>query len=340
MPTRCKLPKQMPICNVRSNEPKRTWLHASKKSNVTKQSLNRIAQLAKDQQTARNEIVEAAKELAKAAMENAASEAQTWSRRSTYGWSTNGPSGQPMNGKPMQGQAANDGSTFCCSTTSAQKLANAEAKFADAQTATGQGAEQVSGQEQVANQPLKEALEIASGLPQGEQPMGDAAGQPMGQQGQMGMAEGQANGQQGQMGMGMGMGMGQGQPMGQGMGMGMGQGQPMGQGMGMGKDKDKHRGNHLELVRSTNSTSNCLGHRWSTSTSTRSTNCRRCCSSTRSRNVPRYGSRYGYGYGYGYGTTTWHGDGNGHGSANASSSKVAVPSPAHHHRTAKSHPET
>ncbi len=83
--------------------------------------------------------------------------------------------------------------------SAAEKLARATAQFAQAQDATGQGAEQVSGQEEVANMPLREALELASGLtpesfealpmesgdaPSGDAPAGEtpASEQPAGDQ--------------------------------------------------------------------------------------------------------------------------------------------------------------
>jgi hypothetical protein len=58
-------------------------------------------------------------------------------------------------------------------------MSDAQSRFADAQRATGQAAEEVSGQSQVANAPLREALEMASKLSAGRggsQP-GDHAGQ-------------------------------------------------------------------------------------------------------------------------------------------------------------------
>ena len=85
----------------------------------------------------------------------------------------------------------------------AQQLAQAVQQFSQNVRATGQGAEQISGQREVANQPIREALEIASRLnplllprpqaspdrqmAQGAQP-GDQQGQPMpgGQQPQQG----------------------------------------------------------------------------------------------------------------------------------------------------------
>jgi hypothetical protein len=48
--------------------------------------------------------------------------------------------------------------------TAARKLASATSRFAQAQRATGQGAEQVSGQTEVASAPIREALDRASGL--------------------------------------------------------------------------------------------------------------------------------------------------------------------------------
>ena len=52
----------------------------------------------------------------------------------------------------------------------AQKLGQAMQKFAQAQRLTGEGAVELSGQEEVANQPIREALEMASGLLQNLQP--------------------------------------------------------------------------------------------------------------------------------------------------------------------------
>ncbi|MCC9609517.1 hypothetical protein LOC68_04820 [Blastopirellula sp. JC732] len=56
----------------------------------------------------------------------------------------------------------------------AQQLANASRQFAEAQTATGQGAQQISGQQEVANMPLREGLEAASQLPLPEQSLAPA----------------------------------------------------------------------------------------------------------------------------------------------------------------------
>jgi len=52
----------------------------------------------------------------------------------------------------------------------AQKLGQAMQKFAEGQRLTGEGAVELSGQEEVANQPIREALEMASGLLQQLQP--------------------------------------------------------------------------------------------------------------------------------------------------------------------------
>jgi hypothetical protein len=64
----------------------------------------------------------------------------------------------------------------------ARKLANAAQKFAQAQRVAGQGAEEVSGQREVANKPIREALDIASNLAQPMEPLApveEGSGQPM-----------------------------------------------------------------------------------------------------------------------------------------------------------------
>src|SRR5436309_9238787 len=48
----------------------------------------------------------------------------------------------------------------------AQALQQAQQQFAAAQTATGEGAADISGQQEVANQPIREGLQIASQLSQ------------------------------------------------------------------------------------------------------------------------------------------------------------------------------
>src|SRR5262249_54541666 len=52
----------------------------------------------------------------------------------------------------------------------AQSMQLAQQQFAAAQMATGEGAAEVSGQEEVVNQPIREGLEIASRLNQGALP--------------------------------------------------------------------------------------------------------------------------------------------------------------------------
>lgn len=91
--------------------------------------------------------------------------------------------------------------------TAAQKLAEAQQQFAETQRATGQGAVELSGQTEVANPPLREALEMASNLPTNDFPaaqlpelaMADgqpipAADGPAAQEGQPLPAEPPANG--------------------------------------------------------------------------------------------------------------------------------------------------
>jgi len=55
--------------------------------------------------------------------------------------------------------------------SAAQSLRRATQQFAAAQRATGQGAVEISGQEQVANKPIRSALDTASQLPVGELPV-------------------------------------------------------------------------------------------------------------------------------------------------------------------------
>ncbi len=90
------------------------------------------------------------------------------------------PAGKPMNGgagKPTPEQAAQ----------AADQLAQAVDNFAQAQQSIGEAAEQISGQQQVANPPLREALEIASTLmPESATPMPgeeNGAGTPVPSQG-------------------------------------------------------------------------------------------------------------------------------------------------------------
>jgi hypothetical protein len=85
-----------------------------------------MGQLAQQQQNARNTIAEAAEQLREA---------------------------EPGDNSPTQLAAA-------------QSLLQAQKRFAKAQSATGEGAAEVSGQVEVANQPIREGLEIASRLNQ------------------------------------------------------------------------------------------------------------------------------------------------------------------------------
>lgn len=60
----------------------------------------------------------------------------------------------------------------------ARDLAQAQEEFANAQRATGQGAEEISGQHEVANRPIREALQLASQL--GQVPLEPLLGKPKG----------------------------------------------------------------------------------------------------------------------------------------------------------------
>jgi hypothetical protein len=65
----------------------------------------------------------------------------------------------------LEGMSASDESTPNPQQSAAEKLNEAQQQFADSQRATGQGAVALSGQTEVANPPLREALELASKLP-------------------------------------------------------------------------------------------------------------------------------------------------------------------------------
>ncbi|MBW8883629.1 MAG: hypothetical protein JF612_02390 [Planctomycetia bacterium] len=86
-----------------------------------------LAQLAADQQAARDTIAEAARDLE----------------------------------RPVASEADRSSQA-----TAAQALQQAQQQFAAAQMATGEGAADVSGQQEVANQPIREGLQIASQLSQ------------------------------------------------------------------------------------------------------------------------------------------------------------------------------
>lgn len=78
--------------------------------------------------------------------------------------------------------------------SAAQMLNDAQQEFAESQRATGQGAVELSGQTEVANQPLREALELASKLPAVDYGT-DLAAEAMLPDGQMVPAESSAEGQ-------------------------------------------------------------------------------------------------------------------------------------------------
>jgi len=97
-----------------------------------------LAQLAIEQQAARKQIDDAAKQLQQPA---------------------------PRDNDPSQLAAA-------------QSLQQAQQQFAAAQLATGEGAAEVSGQQEVMNRPIREGLEIASRLSQGQLPASEADNKP------------------------------------------------------------------------------------------------------------------------------------------------------------------
>jgi len=152
-----------------------------------------LAQLAQDQQAARDAIAQAAAELEKMGTPGS-------------------PTSSPLN---LSQQLA-----------AAQALQQAQQQFAAAQMATGEGAAEVSGQQQVANQPIREGLETASLLNQPPGGQQSAGRQPP--------SEGAPSGKLPPTGPGSenaGQGAGQGQPSNQGQpGQPGSKGEPGGQG--------------------------------------------------------------------------------------------------------------
>ena len=102
-----------------------------------------IARLAEKQQTAAGEIASGREALAVDAGGEAAS---------ANSGEANAGSGAPTSPSPAQRQ-------------SARRLNQAQQQFASAQRGAGQGAEAISGQSEVVNPPLREALDLASLLP-------------------------------------------------------------------------------------------------------------------------------------------------------------------------------
>jgi hypothetical protein len=127
-----------------------------------------LKELARDQQKAAEDIAAQRERLEALAQ---ADEAPT--KPMTDGPTTDSPQADPSD-KGAEPDAANPADMPAASgkpkvptgeqVTAARKLASATSRFAQAQRATGQGAEQVSGQTEVASAPIREALDRASGL--------------------------------------------------------------------------------------------------------------------------------------------------------------------------------
>ena len=75
----------------------------------------------------------------------------------------------------------------------AQEAAEATEAFAEAQLSTGEGAEAISGQEEIVNPPLKEALELAEELGFGEEEEGLSEESSEGSEGSEGFSLGRKN---------------------------------------------------------------------------------------------------------------------------------------------------
>jgi hypothetical protein len=130
-----------------------------------KELANQIAADAKDQQEARNEIVADAAKLADATAQAAAETPPAGEPAAS----------QPAGAHPAGQQAAHPATP--AQQAAAHALQAAEQRFAQAQTQIGENAQQVSGQAEVANKPIREGIEAASQLNQGEHPQAEPAGE-------------------------------------------------------------------------------------------------------------------------------------------------------------------
>jgi len=93
---------------------------------------------------------------------------------------------------------ASDGQPPSEQVAAAQALQQATERFAQAQRATGQGAVEISGQEEVANEPIREGLQAASELELGlDEPIDELplAAEPLGPAEELAMGEGQPTGE-------------------------------------------------------------------------------------------------------------------------------------------------
>lgn len=136
-----------------------------------------IAGLADDQQQAAAAINQAAQELARQAAQPAAdSEQGMQSPASGTAPKPTPPSGAAGNGNPPPANSANRSNPVDPrQLAAAQALAEATRRFANAQQATGEAAAELSGQDEIANLPLRRALEMAAKLP-GVDPAGSTPG--------------------------------------------------------------------------------------------------------------------------------------------------------------------
>jgi hypothetical protein len=127
---------------------------------TSKQLAQQIASDAATQQQARNEIIANAGKLSDAA----AQAAQT-------------PAGEQAAGSQSAGRQ-NAPPATPAERSAAQALKDAEQRFAQAQSRIGENAQQVSGQTEVANKPIREGLEAASQLGQTDRSAEQDASQP------------------------------------------------------------------------------------------------------------------------------------------------------------------
>ncbi|NQV27085.1 MAG: hypothetical protein HQ518_22280 [Rhodopirellula sp.] len=115
-----------------------------------------LAELAKSQHESVTQIADA-----RDALKEAAKVPTATGQDKSQDKSNSKPDGKPEAGKAPKGEASE---MTPDQESSAKKLAQAMKQFSNSQQLTGEGAVELSGQEEVANQPIREALDLASEL--------------------------------------------------------------------------------------------------------------------------------------------------------------------------------
>jgi hypothetical protein len=137
-----------------------------------------MAEMLKEQQAARDEIAKQAAALDQMAQQTPAPPETPSGDTAPSGDQPSGKGGDaaPPSGEGGQHQPSPE------QVSAARALQQATQQFAQAQRATGQGAAEISGQQEVVNQPIREGLEAASqldvGMPANEPPPPSGEGTP------------------------------------------------------------------------------------------------------------------------------------------------------------------